>query len=149
MPLGFFFAGTLTKLTFRSPGSVTEPSPFLCMLARMVASYEAMTARTALTSIAASSAKWESRLVRLNAVSILADAALDLQVKCSTKDTESQRIATAKIEWAGGKLADLRRSEVEDRDSRKPASPSDNCQHEHETAPPVRFGPPTAALRPD
>jgi hypothetical protein len=100
-----------------------------------------------LTSIAASSAKCEIRLVRLSAVSILADAARALQVKCTKKDAESQRIATAKIEWARGKLADLRRSELEDRDSRKPASSSDNCQHE--TAPPVRFGPPTAALRPD
>jgi hypothetical protein len=81
----------------------------------MVASSEAMTARTALTSIAASSAKWEIELVRLNAVSVLADAALALQVKCTKKDTESQRIATAKIERARGKLADLRRSELEDR----------------------------------
>jgi putative SOS response-associated peptidase YedK len=48
----------------------------------------------------------------------LADAERALQVKTTKKDTESQRIATAKIEWARGKLADLRRTEPEDRDSR-------------------------------
>ena len=48
----------------------------------------------------------------------LADAERGLQVRSSKKDAESQRIATGKIEWAKGKLADLRRSELEDRDSR-------------------------------
>ena len=38
--------------------------------------------------------------------------------RATKKDAESQRIATTKIEWAKGKLADLRRSELEDRDSR-------------------------------
>jgi len=48
----------------------------------------------------------------------LADAERALQSRATKKDAESQRIATAKIEWAKGKLADLRRTELEDRDSR-------------------------------
>ena len=48
----------------------------------------------------------------------LADAERALQSRATKKDAESQRIASAKIEWAKGKLADLRRTELEDRDSR-------------------------------
>jgi putative SOS response-associated peptidase YedK len=48
----------------------------------------------------------------------LADAERALQGRSTKKDAESRRIATTKIEWAKGKLADLRRSELEDRDSR-------------------------------
>jgi putative SOS response-associated peptidase YedK len=48
----------------------------------------------------------------------LADAERALQIKATKKDTESQRIATARIAWAKGKLADLSRTELEDRDSR-------------------------------
>ena len=48
----------------------------------------------------------------------LADAERALQTRSTKKDAESLRIATAKIEWAKGKLADLRRSEPEDRDAR-------------------------------
>jgi putative SOS response-associated peptidase YedK len=48
----------------------------------------------------------------------LADAERGLQLRSTRKDAENQRIATSKIEWAKGKLADLRRSELEDRDSR-------------------------------
>ena len=70
MPVRFFFAGTLTTLTFSSPGNVNEPKPFLCTEARMVASSDAMTARTALTSTAANSARWATRLLRLKAVLI-------------------------------------------------------------------------------
>lgn len=48
----------------------------------------------------------------------LADAERALQTRSTKKDAESLRIATAKIEWAKGKLADLRRSESEERDAR-------------------------------
>lgn len=48
----------------------------------------------------------------------LADAERKLQVKTTKKATEDVRIATAKIEWGLGKLADLRRTEPEPRDAR-------------------------------
>jgi len=48
----------------------------------------------------------------------LADAQRTLQTKTTKAATESQRIATDKIEWAMGKLADLRRHELVDEDSR-------------------------------
>lgn len=48
----------------------------------------------------------------------LADAERTLQAKTTKAATESKRIATAKVAWAMGKLADLRRNELEPRDSR-------------------------------
>jgi hypothetical protein len=48
----------------------------------------------------------------------LADAERALQTKVTKKDTESKRIATDKVQWAIGKLAALRRTELEDDDSR-------------------------------
>src|SRR5690606_31789459 len=48
----------------------------------------------------------------------LADAERTLQTKTTKKALEDRRIATAKIEWALGKLADLRRTRPEPRDSR-------------------------------
>ncbi len=48
----------------------------------------------------------------------LADAERSLQVKTTKAATESRRIATDKIAWALGKLADLRRTEPKDRDAR-------------------------------
>ncbi|MDQ3524725.1 MAG: SOS response-associated peptidase [Chloroflexota bacterium] len=48
----------------------------------------------------------------------LADAERTLQTKPTKKAAEDQRIATTKIEWSLGKLADLRRTEVRGRDSR-------------------------------
>jgi putative SOS response-associated peptidase YedK len=48
----------------------------------------------------------------------LADANRKLQVKPTKGASEEQRIATDKIQWAMGKLADLRRTEPKDRDSR-------------------------------
>jgi putative SOS response-associated peptidase YedK len=48
----------------------------------------------------------------------LADAERALQTRATKKDAESRRIATDKIAWALGKLADLRRSELIDEDSR-------------------------------
>jgi putative SOS response-associated peptidase YedK len=48
----------------------------------------------------------------------LADAERTLQTKTTKAATESQRIATDKISWALGKLADLRRIELKDRDAR-------------------------------
>ena len=48
----------------------------------------------------------------------LADAERTLQAKPTKAATESQRIATDKIEWGMGKLSDLRRTELKDRDSR-------------------------------
>jgi len=48
----------------------------------------------------------------------LADAERTLQTKVTKAATESQRIATDKISWAMGKLADLHRTELKDRDSR-------------------------------
>ena len=47
-----------------------------------------------------------------------ADAERTLQVKTTRAALDSQRIATDKIAWALGKLADLRRSELNDEDSR-------------------------------
>ena len=48
----------------------------------------------------------------------LADAERTLQSKATRAATESKRIATAKVEWALGKLGDLRRSDLIDDDSR-------------------------------
>ncbi|GAB3356215.1 SOS response-associated peptidase family protein [Lysobacter tyrosinilyticus] len=48
----------------------------------------------------------------------LADAERILQTKTTKKALEDQRIATAKVEWALGKLADLRRTTLNDEDSR-------------------------------
>ena len=48
----------------------------------------------------------------------LADAERTLQTKTTKAALESQRIATDKVEWALGKLADLRRPELVDEDSR-------------------------------
>jgi putative SOS response-associated peptidase YedK len=48
----------------------------------------------------------------------LADAERTLQVKTTKAATESKRIATSKVEWALGKLADLRRTTLVDEDSR-------------------------------
>ncbi len=48
----------------------------------------------------------------------LADAERTLQTKTTKKALEDQRIATTKVDWALGKLADLKRTELKDRDSR-------------------------------
>ncbi|MEO6365310.1 MAG: hypothetical protein ABIO38_04570, partial [Luteimonas sp.] len=48
----------------------------------------------------------------------LADAERTLQLKATKAATESRRIATDKIGWTMRKLADLRRTTPEDRDSR-------------------------------
>lgn len=47
-----------------------------------------------------------------------ADAERTLRVKTTKKALEDQRIATTKVEWALGKLAALRRTTLEDEDSR-------------------------------
>ena len=48
----------------------------------------------------------------------LADAERTLATKTTKAATESQRIATTKVDWALGKLADLRRTEPKDKDAR-------------------------------
>ncbi|HEU4459988.1 MAG TPA: SOS response-associated peptidase family protein [Methylibium sp.] len=48
----------------------------------------------------------------------LADAERSLQTKLTKAATESRRIATDKIDWQLGKLADLKRTEPKDSDSR-------------------------------
>lgn len=48
----------------------------------------------------------------------LADSERTLQTKVTKAATESKRIATSKVEWALGKLGDLRRTEPVDLDSR-------------------------------
>lgn len=48
----------------------------------------------------------------------LADAERTLQMKTTKAATESKRIATDKVEWTLGKLADLRRTEAAPEDSR-------------------------------
>lgn len=48
----------------------------------------------------------------------LADAERTLATKTTKAATESQRIATTKVNWALGKLADLRRTEPKDKDAR-------------------------------
>lgn len=48
----------------------------------------------------------------------LADAVRTLQLKPTKAASESQRIATGKIEWCMARLADLRRTELQERDSR-------------------------------
>ncbi len=48
----------------------------------------------------------------------LADAERALQVKPTKAASENKRIATAKVEWALGKLTDLRRTSVTDEDAR-------------------------------
>ncbi|MEO8802268.1 MAG: SOS response-associated peptidase family protein, partial [Rudaea sp.] len=48
----------------------------------------------------------------------LADAQRILQTKTTKKALEEQRIATNKIEWAMGKLNDIRRKQIKDKDAR-------------------------------
>lgn len=48
----------------------------------------------------------------------LADIARVLKTKTTKKAEEDRRIATSKIEWAMGKLADLHRTELVDEDFR-------------------------------
>src|SRR5690242_4789326 len=48
----------------------------------------------------------------------LADAERTLQTKTTKAATESKRIAADKVEWCLGKLADLRRTELNDEDHR-------------------------------
>ncbi len=48
----------------------------------------------------------------------LADAERTLQTKTTKKALEDQRISSKKVEWAMGKLADIRRSEPKPKDSR-------------------------------
>ena len=48
----------------------------------------------------------------------LADAERTLQTKTTKKATEDKRIAAEKIEWSLGKLADIRRAELNGEDSR-------------------------------
>jgi putative SOS response-associated peptidase YedK len=48
----------------------------------------------------------------------LADAERSLQTKTTKAATESQRIATGKVQWCLDRLADLRRSELTDNDAR-------------------------------
>lgn len=48
----------------------------------------------------------------------VAEAERTLQTKITKKATDDLRIGTDKIEWAKGKLSDLRRTELKDRDSR-------------------------------
>ena len=48
----------------------------------------------------------------------VADAERALATKTTKAATESQRIATTKVDWALGKLADLRRTEPKDKDAR-------------------------------
>ncbi len=48
----------------------------------------------------------------------VADAERSLATKTTKAATESKRIATDRIEWALGKLADLHRADLKDRDSR-------------------------------
>jgi putative SOS response-associated peptidase YedK len=48
----------------------------------------------------------------------LADAERALQTRTTKKDAESRRIATDKVAWTLGKLADLRRGELTDEDAR-------------------------------
>jgi hypothetical protein len=48
----------------------------------------------------------------------LNDAERSLQTKQTKKALDDQRIATSKIEWAKGKLADLKRSQFIAEDSR-------------------------------
>lgn len=48
----------------------------------------------------------------------LADAQRSLQIKTTKAALESQRIGTGKVEWCLSRLADLRRTEPEDRDGR-------------------------------
>jgi hypothetical protein len=47
-----------------------------------------------------------------------ADAERTLQTKTTKAATKSKRIATDKVEWCLGKLADLRRTELVNEDSR-------------------------------
>jgi putative SOS response-associated peptidase YedK len=48
----------------------------------------------------------------------LADAERTLVIKTTKAATESKRIATDKVDWCLGKLADIRRTELKDEDSR-------------------------------
>ena len=60
-------------------------------------------------------AEWEQKLFKQR--KRLADAERTLQTKVTKAASESKRIATEKVEWLLGKLADLKRTEPKDRDS--------------------------------
>lgn len=68
------------------------------------------------TFTAQQAAEWEAELFKQRRR--LADAERTLQTKTTKAATESRRIATDKVEWLLGKLADLRRTEPKDRDGR-------------------------------
>ena len=61
-------------------------------------------------------AEWEAELFKQRRR--LADAERTLQTKATKAATESRRIATDKVQWLLGKLADLRRTVPEERDAR-------------------------------
>ncbi|RZT93726.1 SOS response-associated peptidase family protein [Rivibacter subsaxonicus] len=61
-------------------------------------------------------AEWEQELFKQR--KRLADAERTLQTKTTKAAVESKRIATDKVDWLLGKLTDLRRTELKDRDSR-------------------------------
>lgn len=65
---------------------------------------------------AAQAAKLEQELFKQK--KRLADAERSLQVKTTKKALEDQRIASTKIEWAKGKLADIKRVDIKEKDSR-------------------------------
>ncbi|AKJ30907.1 SOS response-associated peptidase family protein [Caldimonas brevitalea] len=65
---------------------------------------------------AAQATGWEQELFKQK--KRLADAERRLQTKTTKAALEAQRIATAKIEWLRGKLADLGRRDVQDQDAR-------------------------------
>lgn len=65
---------------------------------------------------AAAASKFEEDLFKQRAR--LVEAERKLQVKVTKAATESQRIASSKVEWCKGKLADLRRTELRAIDAR-------------------------------
>ena len=67
-------------------------------------------------STAAQKARFEQELFRQK--TRLVEAERKLAAKVTKAASESQRIATSKVDWAQGKLEDLRRTETLDRDSR-------------------------------
>ena len=65
---------------------------------------------------AAQAAKLEQELFKQK--KRLADAERTLQTKTTKRALEDQRIASTKIDWAKGKLADIKRADLKEKDSR-------------------------------
>jgi len=109
---------TFARLYFeRSQGSGAKVPKGMDLAFQSPASEEERRIKALVDAInAASASQLEQELFKQK--KRLADAERKLQTKTTKKALDDQRIATGKIDWALGKLSDLRRTREEPRDSR-------------------------------